>query len=144
LENVGTKPAAPAPGSFQITKGGPILNIKNFPAAEREENPAVALTRAGALGLASGFTGMPETTSPLREFGANVKREQEEFMAHPLREAATRAFIPPSVSIGGGLLGSVVDLGRGLGASLHLIPRREQDPFVGPERVAHAGGQFVG
>jgi hypothetical protein len=151
LEHVrgGVPKPTPTTGSFQTSKGSPVLNAETLRLNKPAETPswmepAKTYLRAGALGLASGFSGMPESTHPLNDWWESVKQQGEEAQKHPITSALKAGALGPAVplyEIGKGLAGSAEEMGRGEMESIGVLP---SEPGAGPERTAHGGGKLIG
>ena len=147
------KNAAAQSGAFQQRKGGPVLNAKvlgiddqsraslmrdlqnQAATGGRPEQTLKSIGREGALGVSSGYTGMPESLHPLRDTYHAMQADQEERMAHPLSlHNVGEAMFGPQIQayqLGKGLLESGGEIGSGL---THLDA----------EKIAHGGGRLVG
>ena len=147
------KPAF-SPGSFQQRKGGPVLNANTTGIQDQSKKEVTQNLKADAtggarvgpgptpgrvaseagLGAASGFSGMPESSTPLKDFGTGLKSQQDELLQHPVKTIAKNALFGPAPQLyemGKGLVESGGEIGSGV---IH----------ADPEKVAHGGGRLVG
>jgi hypothetical protein len=118
-------------GAMQRTKGGQIFNPEDL---ERKPTPLSAVAREGALGLASGYSGAPESPTPLHDINEQEKAEETKREAHPILSSLEAGTIGP--------LENLYGLGKGLyGAGKEIYGGvSDKDPAA----VAHGGGSLVG
>ena len=127
------KPTLPT-GSYQTKKGGPILNSSGA-GFQSQNTPTLlgATGREGALGLASGLTGMPESQNPVGDFVGNLKAQGQQMQEHPIASALPMLLgpAPQLYQMGKQMAGSAGELGQGVASG------------NAPE-AAHGGGQLIG
>jgi hypothetical protein len=118
-------------GAMQRTKGGQIFNPEDL---ERKPTPLSAVAREGALGLSSGYSGAPESPTPLHDINEQEKAEETKREAHPILSSLEAGTIGP--------LENLYGLGKGLyGAGKEIYTGvSDKDPAA----VAHGGGSLVG
>lgn len=146
---------ASAPGTFQTKKGGPTYNAKTLGINEPKQTgpmPGNVGTEL-ALGALSGFSGMPETRSPLGEIARQAKEQHAELMEHPGHFIYERAKEAANPFHG---IGQIYDIGKGLyesgkemyGGARESLTHEGKDiggeGLSGPERFAHGTGRLIG
>jgi hypothetical protein len=96
----------------------------------------------GGLGLASGFSGMPESKSPLTDVYKQLKTESDYNMEHPVKSAVEKFGMGPGtqlLGLGKGLYNAGAEVVGGLTGT-----GENPEGKTGPERIAHGVGSGLG
>src|SRR5260221_9263447 len=103
-----------APGAMQSRPGGPIFTAPGTPQQGSLGTDVKDAAVEGALGLSSGFTGMPESQTPVKDFHKGLTRQVQEQGQHPFINALKMLLDPTAGALpaAAGMAGNAVGAGK--------------------------------
>jgi hypothetical protein len=136
-DHLGKQVASQQIGAFQQKPGGPVLNANTDAGAATPGS----VTREAALGLLSGFTGAPESQTPLKDMWSGMKQQEQQEQSAPWLTKLLHATFAPQIqalNMGKGIVESGKELAGSVGT-----PTAERG-IIDSNQAAHAIGSMGG